>query len=213
MTFLSKIIKNEKVIQKDNRKIKSKKTTKSSLRRNVLKVLYETNKKSHCRKKPLAAPKIYSKDDIFTVPSHENVKARSRSQSISYNLRSILHHSNLTPDEKTCRPVKSINIKVNVFWGEKYKKELVDISISRICSYNSFKKILSKSLGYEMPCDFAILYHTKRFYKNNMMRILIDYWIENKVLWLVDNDFKFRKHMLLWRDEIEITIVRKSIIY
>ncbi|CAG8535313.1 13347_t:CDS:1 [Funneliformis mosseae] len=161
----------------------------------------------------MAAPKIYSKDDIFTVPSYENVKARSRSQSISYNLRPTLHHSNLTPDEKTCRPVKSINIRVNVFWGEEYKKEQVDLSISRTSSYNSFKKILSKSLGYALPCNFVILYHTERYYKDNMMRILIDYWLENRVLWLVDNDFKFRKHMLLWRDEIEITIVRKSIIY
>jgi len=48
---------------------------------------------------------------------------------------------------------------------------------------------------------FAILYHTRRYYKNNMIKISIDYWLKNKILWLMDNDFKFRKKMKLWKDE------------
>ncbi|RIA90676.1 hypothetical protein C1645_737686 [Glomus cerebriforme] len=162
--------------------------------------------------KPMAGPKIYSKDDIFAIPLQENIKSRSRSHSISYDLRPTFN-STITPDEKTFRQIKNINIKVNVFWGEEYKKEQVNLSIPRTGSYNLLKKLLSERLGYKMPHDFSILYHTRRYHKNNTIkRVLLDYWIMNKILWCVDNDFMFRKHMLLWRDNIEITVVKKSII-
>ncbi|CAB4416623.1 unnamed protein product [Rhizophagus irregularis] len=164
------------------------------------------NKKSHERRK------IYSKDDLMAVIlSQGNTKSRSRSNSISYDLCST---SNIiTPDKKTWCPVKNINIKVNVFWREEYKKEQIDLTILRTSSYGSFKKAISEKLGYGISSNFAILYHTKKYDSNNTMRrILLDYWIKNKMLWFVDNDFIFRKHLLLWKDYIEITAVRKSII-
>ena len=55
--------------------------------------------------------KQYSKDDLVTaIPSQENIKTRSRSNSISYDLRPTFN-STLTPDKRTWRPVKNINIK------------------------------------------------------------------------------------------------------
>jgi hypothetical protein len=169
-------------------------------------------KRIHHNKKPYERRKIYSKDDLMVVIlSQGNTKSRSRSNSISYDLCST---SNIiTPDKKTWRPVKNINIKVNVFWGEEYRKEQIDLTIPRTSFYSSFKKTISEKLGYGISSDFAILYHTKKYDPNNTMRrILLDYWIKNKMLWFVDNDFKFRKHLLLWKDYIEITAVRKSII-
>uniref|UniRef100_U9TAM2 Uncharacterized protein n=1 Tax=Rhizophagus irregularis (strain DAOM 181602 / DAOM 197198 / MUCL 43194) TaxID=747089 RepID=U9TAM2_RHIID len=100
----------------------------------------------------------------------------------------------------TWRPVKNINIKVNVFWGEEYRKEQIDLTIPRTSSYGLFKKAISEKLGYGISSDFAILYHTKKYDSNNTMRrILLDYWIKNKMLWFVDNDFIFRKHLLYGR--------------
>ncbi|RIA90671.1 hypothetical protein C1645_823045 [Glomus cerebriforme] len=192
MAFLNKICKNKIGIQKSsiNKKEKSKKSSKlSQLSQLSLRIIISKPKNIHKRRKIQHNTKLYerrksySKDDLITViPSQENIKARSRSHSISYNSTSTFN-STLTPDKKTWRPVKNINIKANVFWGEEYKKEQINLSISRTNSYNSFKNILSKKLGYEIPNDFAILYHTRR------------------------------KHLLLWRDDIEITIVKKSIIY
>ncbi|GBC03947.1 hypothetical protein RclHR1_05410003 [Rhizophagus clarus] len=150
---------------------------------------------------------------MIPIPSQRNIYARSRSHSISYSSRPIIN-STITPDEKTFRQVRNINIKVNTFWGEEYKKQQINLSIPRISTYNSLKTILSEKLGYKMPQDFAILYHTKKYHKNyTMKRVLLDYWIINKMLWYIDNDFMFRKHMLLWRDNIEISIIKKSIVY
>jgi hypothetical protein len=176
------------------------------------KLIYKL-KKIYQDTKPYKRKNIYSKDDLITkVSSQENVKVRSRSNSISYNLRPTFS-SMITPDRRTWRPVRNIHIKVNIFWGEEYKKEQINLSIPRTSSYNSLKKAISERLGYEISSDFAILYHTRKYNKNNIMRrTLIEYWIKNKVLWFVDNDFIFRKHLLLWRDYIEITAVRKSII-
>ncbi|CAI2180394.1 19037_t:CDS:1 [Funneliformis geosporum] len=174
-----------------------------------------SNKSNDDGKPRMITSRKYPKDDIFTTTfSRESIKARSRSHTISYDLRPSLHLSHLTPDEKTFRPVKNVYVKVNVFWGEDQNDERFGLTIPRTGSFRSLKKALSKSLGYEMPHDFAILYHTRRYREDNvMMRVLLDYWLKNRMLWLVDNDFVFRKHMLLWRDHIEITIVRKSIIY
>lgn len=169
-------------------------------------------KRIHHNKKSYERRKIYSKDDLMVVIlSQGNTKSRSRSNSISYDLGST---SNIvTPDKKTWRPVKNVNIKVNVFWGEEYRREQINLTIPRTSSYGSFKKAISEKLGYGISSDFAILYHTKKYDPNNTMRrILLDYWIKNKMLWFVDNDFIFRKHLLLWRDYIETTAVRKSII-
>ena len=178
-----------------------------------LKNIYRDTK-SHKRKNVYSKDdNIYSKDNLITaIPSQENVKVRSRSNSISYDLRPTFS-SMTTPDRRTWRPVRNIHIKVNIFWGEEYKKEQIILSIPRTSSYDSLKKAISERLGYEILSDFAILYHTRKYSKNNIIRrILIDYWIKNKMLWFVDNDFIFRKHLLLWRDYIEITAVRKSII-
>ncbi|RGB25633.1 hypothetical protein C1646_675425 [Rhizophagus diaphanus] len=173
----------------------------------------QINKDKNKSQKSLAVPKIYSKDDLtIPIPSQRNIKARSRSHSISYNLRPT-SNSIVTPDEKTFRKVKNINIKVNIFWGEEYKKQQINLSIPRTSSFNLLKMDLSEKLGYKMPHDFTILYHTKKYHKNNTMKsVLLDYWIINKMLWCIDNDFMFRKHMLLWRDNIEITVTKKSLI-
>lgn len=179
----------------------------------ISQIHHKINKVKNKSQKQLAVPKIYSKDDL-TIPilSQRNIKARSRSHSISYNLRPT-SNSIVTPDEKTFRQIKNINIKVNIFWGEEYKKQQINLSIPRTSSYNLLKTDLSEKLGYKMPRDFTILYHTKKYHKNNTMkRVLLDYWIINKMLWCIDNDFMFRKHMLLWRDNIEITITKKSLI-
>jgi hypothetical protein len=168
-------------------------------------------KRIHHNKKSYERRKIVSQDDLIVIPSQGNTKSRSRSNSISYDLCSTLNI--VTPDKKTWRPVKNINIKVNVFWGEEYRKEQIYLTIPQTSSYGSFKKAISEKLGYGISSDFAILYHTKKYDPNNTMkRILLDYWIKNKMLWFVDNDFIFRKCLLLWRDYIEITAVRKSII-
>ncbi|CAG8611496.1 3114_t:CDS:1 [Funneliformis caledonium] len=215
MAFL-KLFKYEKGTKKSiSRKYRTRTT--SSLKKIISKSLnkiYRT--KSNDGGKPrMIASRKYPKDDIFaTRPSRESIKARSRSHTISYDLRPTLHLSHLTPDEKTFLPVKNVSVKVNVFWGEDQNDERFGLSIPRTGSFGSLQVALSKCLGYEMPHDFAILYHTRRYRKDYiMMRILLDYWLKNRMLWLVDNDFMFRKHMLLWRDQIEITIVRKSIIY
>lgn len=207
MFFLKKTRKNEikKPLINEN--------TRSSLKITFSKLLNICKpKRIHHNPKSCERGKIYSKDDLMTVTlSQGNTKSRSRSNSISYDLCST---SNIvTPDKKTWRLVKNINIKVNVFWGEEYKKEQITLSIPRTSSYGSFKKAISEKLGYGISSDFAILYHTKKYDPNNIMRrILLDYWINNKMLWFVDDDFIFRKHLLLWRDYIEITAVRKSII-
>jgi len=223
MAFLNKIFKNQKVAKtKTPVTRKNKKFVRIFLKFFFTKITpldkkplnkKPLNNKIRSRKRSMAAPKIYSKDDIVTaIHSKENIKARSRSHSISYDLRPAFNPI-LTPDEKTFRPINNINIKVNVFWGEGYEKEQVYLSIPRTSSYNSFKNDLSKKLGYKMPRDFSILYHTRRYHQNNITkRILLDYWIKNKILWFVNNDFTFRKHMLFWRDNIEITVVKKSII-
>ena len=177
------------------------------------KLIYKLKKKIYHDTKSHKRKNIYSKDDLITaIPSQENVKVRSRSNSISYDLRPTFS-SMITPDKRTWRPVRNIYLKTNIFWEEEYKKEQINLSIPRTSSYDSLKKVISEKLGYEISNDFAILYHTRKYDKNNIMRrILIDYWIKNKMLWFVDNDFIFRKHLLLWRDYIEITAVRKSII-
>src|SRR5438034_847450 len=162
MTFLNKICKNKIGIQKPstNEKEKLAKSSKLSLKKIISKPI---NKNIHKRKqihyniKSYKGRKPYSKDDLTTIiPSQENIKARSRSNSISYDLRPTFN-SNLTPDKRTWRPVKNINIKANIFWGEEYNKEQINLSIPRTSSYNSLKKVISEKLGYEIPSDFAIL--------------------------------------------------------
>src|SRR5688572_14051475 len=171
MAFLNKIRKNKIGIQKSStiktenqskkllnfslKKIISKPSNKTIRKRTHKKILHNTN--------PCERKKIYSKDDLITtIPSKEYINARSRSHSISYDLRPTFN-STLTPDKKAQSSVKNINIKVNTFWGEEYKKEQIDLSISRTSSYNSLKKVLSEKLGYELPHDFVILYHTRRY--------------------------------------------------
>jgi len=220
MAFLKKICKNKIGIQKPstNEKEKPAKSSKLSLRKIISKPIdkniHKRKQIHHNIKAYYERRKPYSKDDLtITVPSRGNIKARSRSNSISYDLRPT-YNSTLTPDKRTWRPVKNINIKANIFWGEEYKKEQINLSIPRTSSFNSLKKVISEKLGYEVPSDFAILYHTRKYHNNTIMRrVLLDYWIKNKMLWLVENDFVFSKHLLLWRDNIEITVVRKSIIY
>ncbi|GBB96558.1 hypothetical protein RclHR1_27800001 [Rhizophagus clarus] len=219
MAFFNKICKNKIGVQKPStyKKEKPTKSSKLSLRKIISKPINKNihkrkqinhNTKLHVRRKP------YSKDDLITkISPRENIKVRSRSHSVSYDLCRTFD-STITPDKRTLRPVKNINIKANIFWGEEFKKEQINLSIPRTSSYNSFGKIISEKLGYEIPSDFAILYHTRKFHKGNIMRrVLLDYWIKNKMLWLIDNDFMFSKHLLLWRESIEITVVRKSIIY
>src|SRR5687767_12026488 len=118
MAFLNKIFmkkKNAKEYAKTTKKNNNKKYEKKIFSKNIFtKYLNEShqntnNTNTRTRRKPMAAPKIYSKDDIITaIPLQENIKARSRSHSISYNLRPTFN-SNLTPDEKTFRPTKNIN--------------------------------------------------------------------------------------------------------
>ncbi|CAB4384716.1 unnamed protein product [Rhizophagus irregularis] len=220
MAFFNKICKNKIGIQKPstNEKEKPTKSSKLSLKKIISKPI---NKDTHKRKrihhktKSDERRKFYSKDDLINaVPSRENIKVRSRSHSISYDYHRTFDSTTVTPDKRTLRPVKNIDIKANIFWGEEYKKEQINLSIPRTSSYNSIRKIISEKLGYEISNDFAILYHTRKYHKDNIMRrILIDYWIKNKILWLIDDDFMLSKHLLLWRDCIEITVVRKSIIY
>jgi hypothetical protein len=218
MVFFNKVCKNKIGIQKpSNNEKEHKKSTRLSLRKiisNPININTHKRKKIHHETKSYERRKPYSKDDLITTISpRENFKARSRSHSISYDVRRTFD-STVTPDKRTLRPVKNINIKVNIFWGEEYRKEQINLSIPRTSSYNSLKKIISEKLGYEIPSDFAILYHTRKYHKNIIMkRILLDYWIKNKMLWLIDNDFMFSKHLLLWRDYIEITVVKESIIY
>src|SRR5437764_11501780 len=157
MTFLNKIFMNKKNAKESSTTKKNKKNNKcikNIFSKNIFtKSLNEsrrnTRNTNRTQRKPMAAPKIYSKDDIITaIPLQENIKARSRSHSISYNLRPTFN-SILTPDEKTFRPTRNINIKVNVFWGEDHKREQVYLSIPRTSSYNSLKKLLSETLGYK----------------------------------------------------------------
>ncbi|GES78972.1 hypothetical protein GLOIN_2v1716736 [Rhizophagus clarus] len=54
----------------------------------------------------------------------------------------------VTPDKKTWCPVKSINIKVNIFWEEEYRKEQIDLTIPQTSSYGLFKKAISEKLEY-----------------------------------------------------------------
>jgi hypothetical protein len=215
--YATKTTKTNKKSKKCLKKIKYTKCKKYSNKINQIHhKINKPNNNNNNSQKPLAVPKIYSKDDlIIPIPSQRNIKARSRSHSISYSLRpKSTPNSTITPDEKTFLQVRNINIKVNIFWGEEYKKQQINLSIPRTSSFNSLKTVLSEKLGYEMPRDYTVLYHTKKYHKNNTMkRILLDYWIINKILWCVDNDFMYRKHMLLWRDNIEITVTRKSIIY
>ncbi|CAG8535353.1 13349_t:CDS:2 [Funneliformis mosseae] len=103
----------------------------------------------------MIAPRKYPKDDIFaTRPSRESIKARSRSHTISYDLRPTLHLSHLTPDEKTFLPVKNVSVKVNVFWGEDQNDERFGLSIPRTGSFGSLQKV-SQGLYYDE--DFARL--------------------------------------------------------
>lgn len=219
MAFFNKINKNKIGIQKPstNEKEKPTKSSKLSLKKIISKPINKNihkRKRIHHKTKSDERRKSYSKDDLITaVPPRENIKVRSRSHSISYDFRRTFD-STVTPDKRTLHPVKNINIKANIFWGEEYKKEQINLSIPRTSSYNSLKNVITEKLGYDVPNDFAILYHTRKYRKDNIMRrILIDYWIKNKILWLIDNDFMLSKHLLLWRDYIEITVVRKSIIY
>src|SRR4051794_32823698 len=189
MAFLNKIRKNKIGVQKSSnvKTEKSKKLFNFSLKKIISKpsnktICKKTNKKIRHNTKPCEKERIYSKDDLITaIPSQECINARSRSHSISYDFRPTFN-STLTPDKRTQSPVKNINIKVNTFWGEEYKKEQFNLSISRTSSYDSLKKAISEKLGgSKLPHDFAILYHTRRYHKNNSMRrILLDYWIKNK---------------------------------
>src|ERR1043165_7499580 len=165
MAFLSNIRKNKIGVQKSStvKEEKSKKLFNFSLKKIISKpsnkiIRKKPRKEIRQNTNPYEGEKPYSKDDLIAgIPSQKCIRVRSRSHSISYDSRQTFD-STFTPDKKTQSPVKNINIKVNTFWGEEYKKEQINLSISRTSSYNSFKKVLSERLGYELPQDFAILY-------------------------------------------------------
>ncbi|CAG8469579.1 12238_t:CDS:2 [Ambispora gerdemannii] len=180
-----------------------------------------SQKKKRIHKQERAAISTLSLlDNIIISP---NPLARSKHHSFSYPPH-LLAHPFLSPDEKTMCTVRAINFSVNIYWawpGTLY------LSLPRTTSLCQFKYSVSRELGYLLPKDALILCHTRRSrsgksrgmrrtngYSNDSSssgrNTLLHYLLTNSRVKMVDSDVVWGICMLLWPEDVELTIIVKS---
>ncbi|RIA93488.1 hypothetical protein C1645_735512 [Glomus cerebriforme] len=164
-------------------------------------------------------------DDMFNrrnpISSPINPVAISRNQSISYAPRHNLNPL-LSPDERTSKPLQTVCFNIHIYcqnWPIKYQIEL-----PRNISFHRFKCVISQMLHYEIPDDFIVLYHTKRYTNDDFVIrsginnekinwFLLDYLCKSDKIRVVTHDAIWSIYLLMWNDdEISVTLFSRSLI-
>ncbi|CAG8523921.1 5485_t:CDS:1 [Ambispora gerdemannii] len=158
-------------------------------------------------------------DDLYILTSligfTPNKKAISRSHTISYSPRRNLN-PRWTPDERIARRVQNVLFHIHVYWNWPLE---FHIALPRDISFSVFKYTMGRILDQEIPSDFRVLYHTKRYGNDDVMRVgderddvLLEYLLRREKIRVVDNDGIWNVGMLIWRNDVEVTLFSKSLL-
>ncbi|CAG8484886.1 487_t:CDS:1 [Ambispora leptoticha] len=158
-------------------------------------------------------------DDLYilTTPVEftPNKEAISRFHTISYPPRRNLN-PRWTPDERIARRVPNVLFHVHVYWNWPLE---FHVALPRDVSFFVFKHTMERILGQEIPSDFRVFYHTRRYGNNDVMRVgderddvLLEYLLRCEKIRVVDNDGVWSVGMLVWRNNVEVTLFSKSLL-
>ncbi|KAG9291224.1 hypothetical protein G9A89_021726 [Geosiphon pyriformis] len=163
---------------------------------------------------------VLSMDDAFGVvfPSGNprNNIAISRSHTISYPPRNNINPL-WTPDERISRPVKTVHFIVHIYWN--WPKQ-ISISIPRDTPFSSFKMRIAGELNQQIPRDFKVLYHTKRYNDDDVMKagderdeVFLKYLVRRQKIRVIDHDALWSIGMLMWRENVEVTLFSELLLH